>query len=176
MVAFSKNTRRSASSIGLPCNITYPAPDGIVSAGNSDGSDFRHVGDIYRRRFRYSLITVNVGANFGLNLDVSLSFNLTKTISVGLNTELDLSFRYITAKSVVVGLETNLDLQISFTKSMTTETAFGTNLAFQFKSQDIIIDTNPSTFCFTAYVMQELDLTGYINQELDLVGYLKNRC
>lgn len=135
MPTFSKNTRRSASSVGLVSNITYPAPNGSILDSNSDGSDLRHIAGIYRGENIINVeggITVISTANFSIQLNSQFLNNLTKSITVGLGIELSSQFAQTLTKTTTAALSTDISFSFSNNLTKTVSTSFATNLSSSF--------------------------------------------
>lgn len=146
MPTFSKNTRRSASSVGLVSNITYPAPDGVISDSNSDGSDLRHIAGIYRGENiinQQGGSTLVVSASFGLQLNNQFINNLSKQISISVGADLFSTFAQTLTKTTTAQAAADLSFSFNNTSTKTVPTNLSLNLSSNFSGLSTTVVTAP---------------------------------
>lgn len=146
MPTFSQNTRRSASSVGLISNISYPAPDSVILDNNSDGSDLRHIAGIYRGENIINVeggTTVTSSADFTIRLDSQFLNNLAKTINIGLSNELSSQFAQALTKTTTTQFSTDISSSFNNSATKTVKITAGLDLSSNFTGISTTVVTAP---------------------------------
>jgi hypothetical protein len=143
----SKNTRRSASSVGLNSNITYPVADSSISDSNTDGSDLRHIAGIYRGETIFNPIgggtTIISAASFGLEISLFSANNLVKSTRLVSNTDLSSQFAQTLTKSTTTTISADLSSSFNNTLAKTSSVSLGIDLSSKFSGLSSVVLTAP---------------------------------